>query len=547
MVSYCFAVPHFIFSSILIGGTVGTLSGRQNEMLALLEIGIAGVATLLCGWYAAPAVRSRRTHSLFQTVTSSTGWPALLLIASITAMALSRHVWPSLPALAPWHIADLLAGLAPALLIAAVLTMPRTRTSTLSPTRFIVDGLLIMVAAETVMWFFFLGPAVNRMTQHVPEYPLHGLLQPGVALPLLDLLLVGGLLVLSSRSTGLARPILAPLVAGLGLTILADSLHYYESLFGSNFSPLIPGILQIIASLMLAMAAVHLVRARASGHEGELALPEMGSQRGGAFDMAPHVWDSLMPYALVPAAVGLSLYAWTKAFPAGVTQGVVAGTVVLVGLAFVRQILAIQENLRLYREVNSAYLRSVASAERTHMLNEELHTTQEALQVNNEALAHANLKLQAQATTDPLTGLPNHRAMVLAIDQELERAHRYGRPCSLLFLDLDHFKALNDSCGHLAGDTVLRDLVNPIVSGLRNIDIAGRWGGEEFIVILPETTLDEALIAAERIREAVTCWQFSAGMLGAPQPSGWARLHLLDRRGHLSRQCRNARRFDRRG
>ena len=74
------------------------------------------------------------------------------------------------------------------------------------------------------------------------------------------------------------------------------------------------------------------------------------------------------------------------------------------------------------------------------------------------ALQAAHDELAALATTDPLTGLPNHRALVAALDQELERARRYGRSCSVLFLDLDHFKALNDSFGHAGGDAALREL-----------------------------------------------------------------------------------------
>jgi diguanylate cyclase (GGDEF)-like protein len=142
-------------------------------------------------------------------------------------------------------------------------------------------------------------------------------------------------------------------------------------------------------------------------------------------------------------------------------------------------------------------------------LNEELKVAQDQLQTKNTDLAQTNLNLQAQATSDPLTGLPNHRSMVLALDHAIDQAQRYGRPCSVLFLDLDHLKALNDGCGHLAGDTVLREIVDPIVEGLRSADTAGRWGGEEFVVLLPETDIEDATIAAERIRNFVGQREFS--------------------------------------
>ena len=192
-----------------------------------------------------------------------------------------------------------------------------------------------------------------------------------------------------------------------------------------------------------------------------------------------------------------------------VTTGVFVGTSCLVAVAFLRQLLAIKDNLRLYGQLNEAYHESLAHSIGMEILNEGLENHQRSAQSNNEALARANLSLQTQATTDPLTGLPNHRSMVLALDQELERSMRYARPCALLFLDLDHFKAMNDSCGHLAGDSVLSEMVTPILAGLRTADVAGRWGGEEFLVILPETELADAVVAAERIRDLVSGHRFS--------------------------------------
>ncbi len=130
------------------------------------------------------------------------------------------------------------------------------------------------------------------------------------------------------------------------------------------------------------------------------------------------------------------------------------------------------------------------------------------IEEKNARLAENNILLQALSTTDPLTELPNHRALLSTLKRELERAQRYDRPCSLLFLDLDHFKALNDGYGHTAGDTVLREFAGVLSTTIRNMDTAGRWGGEEFVVILPEATAEEALDIAERIRKAVSFSSF---------------------------------------
>jgi len=140
-----------------------------------------------------------------------------------------------------------------------------------------------------------------------------------------------------------------------------------------------------------------------------------------------------------------------------------------------------------------------------------LDGAREGLRQARDELQTAHDELAALAVTDPLTGLPNHRALVTALEQELERAQRYHHPCAVLFVDLDHFKALNDGYGHAAGDAALRELGVVVRSCLRNIDIIGRWGGEEFLALLPETNEEAALKTAERIRSAIAAHIFSAG------------------------------------
>ncbi len=130
------------------------------------------------------------------------------------------------------------------------------------------------------------------------------------------------------------------------------------------------------------------------------------------------------------------------------------------------------------------------------------------IEEKNAGLAESNRHLEALATTDLLTELPNHRALLWMIEQELERTQCYQHPCSLLFLDLDHFKALNDGYGHSAGDTALREFAHVLSSTIRRKDIAGRWGGEEFVILLPETSIKEAMEMAEKVRKAVSFHSF---------------------------------------
>lgn len=112
-------------------------------------------------------------------------------------------------------------------------------------------------------------------------------------------------------------------------------------------------------------------------------------------------------------------------------------------------------------------------------------------------------KLLTMATTDSLTGLANRLFFQTEARREIHRAARYGRPLSIIVIDLDHFKYVNDTFGHAAGDTVLRQLARIIVVTMREGDVIGRVGGEEFAVLLPETNLDGAVASAERLRQRV--------------------------------------------
>ena len=121
-------------------------------------------------------------------------------------------------------------------------------------------------------------------------------------------------------------------------------------------------------------------------------------------------------------------------------------------------------------------------------------------------------KLQRLAITDGLTKLHNSRSFYSQLEVEVDRFNRYKHPLSLLLLDIDHFKNYNDSYGHLEGDKVLVKISQIIKSCLRKMDTAYRYGGEEFTVILPETSCEEALLVAERIRNVIQSEKFT------PQP-----------------------------
>jgi diguanylate cyclase (GGDEF)-like protein len=107
------------------------------------------------------------------------------------------------------------------------------------------------------------------------------------------------------------------------------------------------------------------------------------------------------------------------------------------------------------------------------------------------------------ARTCPLTGLPNRLAFFEAVDDELERVRRYSRPLSVVYLDLDDFKAVNDRHGHRAGDAVLKAVAGVLVDGVRSTDLPARLGGDEFAVLLPEAVPDSAEAVADKLRAGV--------------------------------------------
>jgi diguanylate cyclase (GGDEF)-like protein len=134
------------------------------------------------------------------------------------------------------------------------------------------------------------------------------------------------------------------------------------------------------------------------------------------------------------------------------------------------------------------------------------HFNQRMAQANarlESAVAHRTRQLVWLANTDPLTGLKNRRAFMETAEAQILQCRRYPHPLAALLIDIDHFKSINDRYGHHVGDQAIRRVTDTITNTLRDSDIIGRFGGEEFAVLMPYTDLPAALVAAERLRQAV--------------------------------------------
>ena len=119
-------------------------------------------------------------------------------------------------------------------------------------------------------------------------------------------------------------------------------------------------------------------------------------------------------------------------------------------------------------------------------------------------------QLERLASTDPLTGLYNRRHFLVALEAEWSRFQRYYRSLSVLMVDIDHFKSINDRYGHAVGDEAIKAMADACLQGKRKSDIVGRVGGEEFAILLPETSLSRARIVAERIRKRIAAQTLKA-------------------------------------
>jgi diguanylate cyclase (GGDEF)-like protein len=153
----------------------------------------------------------------------------------------------------------------------------------------------------------------------------------------------------------------------------------------------------------------------------------------------------------------------------------------------------------------------VRAAQESEARYEELEQRMLSLQRENLDLTVKNRALTEVSSRDSLTGLYNRWYVLEKIDSEINRALRHGSPMSLLMLDIDHFKRVNDTYGHSAGDQVLQAVGKLLRESCRVYDVPGRYGGEEFCIVLPETKLGNTTVVAERIRQRLASTELACG------------------------------------
>jgi diguanylate cyclase (GGDEF)-like protein len=208
---------------------------------------------------------------------------------------------------------------------------------------------------------------------------------------------------------------------------------------------------------------------------------------------------------VTPVMVGILLLSNPELTASWVDDGsqsvVAAVTAVTIGVALTSLIAWMIVRIRYGRLVKAA--ERIAAGDYGVIVSERGGGIESRLGVAINRIAASLAETHDRATVDRLTGVANRQALLALLFSEVERASRYERPLCVAFVDIDHFKAVNDSYGHEAGDVVLRGVARTIADNLRASDLIGRYGGEEFMLILTETTVDEGAALSEKLRKLV--------------------------------------------
>ncbi len=183
------------------------------------------------------------------------------------------------------------------------------------------------------------------------------------------------------------------------------------------------------------------------------------------------------------------------------------GMAMLLSFSFVRYLLK-DSFVRIPNPVGALFLMFVYTMTLAKRLSDSYYRCSEVVEEKTRALNEANIQLTELAMRDPLTGIYNRRSFFEQADHVLHHSQRYGSGFSILLLDVDFFKKVNDVYGHQMGDSILKGLADMLTSSVRDADLTARYGGEEFIILLDQIILDEAVSIAEKIRRKVAGMEF---------------------------------------
>lgn len=340
-------------------------------------------------------------------------------------------------------LADLFYLLFYPLLLLGILNLPNLPIRKEDRMTVSLDVIIIMVVGGILIWYTILGPLINE-----PQSGFSGLIS--MAYPLGDFLVLAGLVSLLQRDLDRVGWVqLAFLVICVAATGLADILYAIVQNEGANISEAFMNAMWMLSSWALLMAAGWQILAPAvKSSTGEITFLKVARQY--SIYLIP-LFGFIFTFTTLTSSFQLDQR----------LTGTLVMTVLLLLLVYLRQGLLLRDNRQLYQ------------------------------------------KMEHLAVTDALTNLYNRHSFNEAIYRETNRTKRHGRDLGLLLLDIDHFKRFNDTFGHLKGDQLLKDFAGALKDSIRKTDFLARFGGDEFVLILPETNLNDARQVAQKIESVI--------------------------------------------
>jgi diguanylate cyclase (GGDEF)-like protein len=332
-----------------------------------------------------------------------------------------------------------------AFLMFGVLSFPFTPVSKKERTIFTLDWLIVLITGLMATWYFYIAPVISKgETSPVALYE--------IAFMIFVLIVISTIVPLIQREIEDVygwTPVL--LSGGMILLIAADGFYSYFNLFEIEYPAPNLNILWNASQLALVSA---LALQFLYGNTKTLRQPALNSTK--------RLLKIGVPY--IATLVGLCLlFLSVESSPANISRirGMFFGTVALVAAVLMRQFVVLRENISLYEQMHSL------------------------------------------AVVDSLTGVYNRHFINESLHAEIERAKRYNHSLAIMMVDVDYFKELNDTFGHLKGDAVLAQIASLLSSQLRSADLLGRFGGDEFLLILPSTDRCGVEVVAERMRNVI--------------------------------------------
>ena len=470
----------------------------EKATLTVSDLAAAVAATAAAVFAGLASVRStgRMRLSWFLIGAGLAAWAAAEVIWSTCEVILGQEVpFPSIADI--WYL-----GAVPPLLAGVVLLGSASRI--LARARTALDGIALVLAVSALVWRLVLLPTYSDSEATLIEKAVGG------AYPLTDLVLFFGLVVaLSHNRGGRAGLALWLFSAGMGIFLLGDIAFAYLSLSDSYATGSIIDVGWISGYLLMGYSA-----ALCAGSQTEVAASQEGES-----GVSP-AWRQAIPLALPVIVIAQLLIV-----------GFDSVLVILGGLVFslvlVRQWVVLTDNVRLNQKLVEARnelegrieQRTLELKRVNRKLTEARNELERRVEQRTLELKKVNRKLTWLAKTDGLTGIANHRALMEVLHDEVKRSTECDQPLAIMMMDIDGFKRFNDTHGHPEGDRALKRLARVMKKSFRRNDIIGRYGGDEFMAILPETDHEAAMLCATRLLETVSNEGFQLRR-GDPVPLG---------------------------